>query len=116
MYDYSTILSYKEHDAATYRKELLRCFNITVYSSKEFRAQVDALYEIVSPHYSEIIRAIQETHDVAMLSGASLWAKRLCFMTLFSIEHFHDNHNLLNAINNGVLIDEMTNVLLDKIY
>lgn len=116
MYDYSTILSYKQHDATIYRKELLQCFNINVYSSNEFRAQVDALYEIVSPHYSEIIQAIQKTHDVAMLSGASRWAKRLCFMTLFSLEYFHDNHNLLNAINNGVLIDEMTNVLLNKIY
>jgi len=116
VYDYSISLSYKEHDVTVYRKELFQCLNITEYSSTEFRARIDSLYETVYPHYGDIIQAIQETNDVAMMSGPNRTAKRLCFMLLFSREYFHDNHNLLNAINNGVLIDEMTAVLLDKIY
>tara|TARA_R110002073_G_C9077747_1_gene546520 strand:- start:111 stop:464 length:354 start_codon:yes stop_codon:yes gene_type:complete len=117
MYDYSIILSYKEHDDTIFRKELLQCFKMTEYlESGELRTRIDALYEIVSPHYSKIIQAIQETNNLALLAGGKGTTKRLCFMLLFSWDYFHDNHNLLNAINNGVLIDEMTTALLDKIY
>ena len=95
MYDYSTVLSYRDFDDTVYRKEILQCFNITEYS-ETINIEILALYEIVGSYYKQIIMEIKKNNNIAMLTGAS---SKECFVLLFSWEYFYENHNLLNAIN-----------------
>ena len=96
MYNYSLILTYKNNDDTTYRKELLEAFHLKEYTH-EINKYRDQLYDQVKNEYSEVVQCLTQNDPLAMFRSLN---EKDCFMLLFSWDFFYDNHQLLKAIHN----------------